>query len=578
MMRSILLIALMAVLSFATPVSEHGKLSVSNGKIVDKNNNPFVLRGMSMFWNKWTEGSKYYNEGTVTTLAGSSWNANVVRVAAGDDNLDKNVNDTKNFMDWTATAGIYVIADWHYHTISNNAESFFTTVASYAKQKNYTHVIYEIFNEPCSGQSTCGQNYSWTQIKDYSEKVIDKIRAQDPDGLIVVGTPSFSSDIGAARANPITGTRAKNILYTLHFYTSDVSHNTFQGSLKTAYCNNFPIFATEWGTSTADGGADNKAPDWPLTNGWMSLVESIGISWANWSYTDKCETASALCGGLSASGKYVQRIMKNRNSGGSITSANGSDNVNLSQQNIDCGSSAGTGEKTGIVKVGTATTDAVNFLSMSGAKDSTILNSAPVLQNTASTFSVGYKLTDIPGPGAYRMRIRYGGAAATVSWQGSGLESGSSELSSSNNVSTWKNSDYIPITVTTNDSETPLNLTFNANGTNNFAFVNIQVSVNPNAPTPSSASTPSSSSEGATPIALPQAVFSNSLNAMQNSVNLQVARDASVKVFDLKGNMARSLKFAQGSYIVSLGDLPKGLYIVKAQFGNQREILRVPVR
>jgi len=105
---------------------------------------------------------------------------------------------------------------------------------------------------------------------------------------------------------------------------------------------------------------------------------------------------------------------------------------------------------------------------------------------------------------------------------------------------------------------------------------------------PSSSSVPSSSSEEApssssssedeTPIVLPQIVHSNSLNAMQNSVNLQVVRNASLKVFDLKGNMVRSLKFTQGSYIVSLGDLPKGLYIVKAQFGSQKEILRIPVR
>ena len=88
----------------------------------------------------------------------------------------------------------------------------------------------------------------------------------------------------------------------------------------------------------------------------------------------------------------------------------------------------------------------------------------------------------------------------------------------------------------------------------------------------------SSSSEDETPIVLPQIVHSNALNSVNNGVNLQVVRDASLKVFDLKGNMVRSLKFTRGSYIVSLADLPKGLYIVKVQFGNQKEILRVPIR
>jgi len=582
MIRSLFLIALMVVLSFATPFSEHGKLSVKDGKIVDKNNNPYVLRGMSLFWNKWDVGSKYYVQSTVTTLAASPWSANVIRVAAGADDLNTNTKDAKNFMDWTASAGIYVIVDWHYHTISNNAESFFNTVASYAKEKNYNHVIYEIFNEPCSGQQTCGQNYSWAQIKSYAENIIGKIRGYDSDGLIVVGTPAFSSDIGAARANPITGDKAKNILYTLHFYTSDASHDTFKASLRGASCSNFPIFATEWGTSQADGGG---TLDWTRTNGWMSLVETLGISWANWSYTDKCESSAALCGGLSESGRYVQTIMNKRNTGGGITSANGSNNVNLTQVTVDCGNAAEKGQKTGIVKVGGAATNAVDFVpsSMSGAKDSTILNSAPVLQGNSSTFSVSYKLTDLSGPGNYKVRLRYGStAAATVSLQGDGIGSASAELASTGGASTWKNSDYIPINITASGSETTLKLTFT--GANSFVFVNILAATDGGTVTPSSSSasdpTPSSSSSAEDPasIDLPKIAFTNSLNAMQNSVNLQVASEASFKVFDLKGNQVRSLKFTQGNHTVSLADLPKGLYIVKAQFGSQKEILRVPIR
>ena len=568
MIRSLFLIALMAVLSFATPFSEHGKLSVKDGKIKDKNGNDFVLRGMSMFWNIYSEGSKYYNQNTVTTLAGSSWNANVIRVAIG----NTSASDATNFMDWTSQAGIYVIVDWHYHnTDLNNAKTFFTTVSQHAKTKGYTHVLYEVFNEPIK--------QSWTEIKSYAETLIDVIRANDPDGIIIVGNPNYSADLASPMDNPIAASKSKNVMYTLHFYTSDANHNVYQGGLKSAFCKKFPVFATEWGTSQADGGG---AQDWALTNGWMSLVETLGISWANWSYTDKCESSAALCGGMSASGKYVQQIMSKRNTGGSITSANGSNNVNLTQVSIDCGNAAVTKEKTGKVTVGGGTTDAVDFVpgSMSGAKDSVILSSLPVLQNNSSNFSVSYKLTSLSGPGNYRIRLRYGAASAvSVSLQGDGVNSASANLASTGGASTWKYSDYIPITVTASGSETQIKLTFSAGSANNFVFVNILAATdgsNPN-PIPSSANVPSSSSP--TPIDyLPQAMFSNSLNAMQNSVNLQVAREASFKVFDLKGNIVRSLKFAQGSHTVQLGDLPKGLYIVKAQFGSQKEILQIPIR
>jgi endoglucanase len=561
-------IVLMAAVSFASPVSDHGKLSVSGAKILDKNNNPFVLRGMSMFWDKWNEGSKFYNQNTINTLAGSSWNANVVRMAASQG--QGSIQNAKNFMDWTATAGIYVIIDWHYHdTQLSEAKTFFADVSKYAKDKNYTHVLYEVFNEPTT--------QTWASIKTYAEAVIDEIRKNDSDGLIIVGNPGYSSDLGSPRADKITGTRAKNLLYTLHFYTSDPTHTTFQVSLKSAWCNDFPVFASEWGTSWANGGCgadkdgsnptNNCTQNWTLTNGWMSLIESLGISWANWSITDKSElAASGSLDNLTASGKYVQQIMKNRNNGDLITSANGSNNVNLTQIDPGCSDgSSGTkpGEKTGIVKVGGSATNAVDFLSISGVQDSVIIELAPVLRNSANTFSVGYKLTDIPGPGAYRIRIRYGSTAATtVSWQGSGLESGSAQIASTGSTSTWKNTDYIPITITANSSESPLNLTFNSNGASNFAFVNIQVSADPNAPTS---------------IDLSQAVLGNSLNAMQNSVNLQVASDASFKVFDLKGNAVRTLKFTQGNHVVSLSDLPRGLYIVKASSASWQRTVKMTV-
>jgi len=110
-----------------------------------------------------------------------------------------------------------------------------------------------------------------------------------------------------------------------------------------------------------------------------------------------------------------------------------------------------------------------------------------------------------------------------------------------------------------------------------------------NAPSSSSAGTgagqsssselSSSSSDANTPIMLSQFVQSNSLTAMQNAVNLQVAgKNAVVQIFDLKGNAIRVLHFAQGNYIVRMADLPKGLYVVKAAFGSEKRVLKTVVR
>jgi len=95
----------------------------------------------------------------------------------------------------------------------------------------------------------------------------------------------------------------------------------------------------------------------------------------------------------------------------------------------------------------------------------------------------------------------------------------------------------------------------------------------------SSSSKGSSSSSDSSPIiSISQYATSNGALAIKNGVNLQVSKNANVEVFGLNGKSVRKHEFSSGSYSLMLGDLPKGLYIVKVQFGNQKEILQVPVR
>jgi hypothetical protein len=90
--------------------------------------------------------------------------------------------------------------------------------------------------------------------------------------------------------------------------------------------------------------------------------------------------------------------------------------------------------------------------------------------------------------------------------------------------------------------------------------------------------TSSSSSDSVSPIILSQAVFSNGLNVMQNAVNLQAAGNATVQIFDLKGNEIRKFSFTKGSYVVSMADLSRGLYLVKASSGSWKQTVTVPIR
>jgi len=94
----------------------------------------------------------------------------------------------------------------------------------------------------------------------------------------------------------------------------------------------------------------------------------------------------------------------------------------------------------------------------------------------------------------------------------------------------------------------------------------------------SSSEEPSSSSGDDTPIILPQLVHNNALSPMRNSVNLQATSNATIQIFDLKGNAVRTLKFKQGNYVVQLADLPRGLYIVKATSESWKQTIKVMVK
>jgi len=69
----------------------------------------------------------------------------------------------------------------------------------------------------------------------------------------------------------------------------------------------------------------------------------------------------------------------------------------------------------------------------------------------------------------------------------------------------------------------------------------------------------------------------NKMQLIKNGVLLHSAKNTYLEIFSLNGKLLRKMNFANGTYSVELSDLPKGLYIVKANFGNSKEVLRIPV-
>lgn len=413
MIRCILmLLVLSSMCLWAAPVDDHGRLSVANGVIVDKNGNPPQLRGMSLFWSQWSSG--FYNQNVINTLASTGstgWGATLVRAAIA----DYDIQTAKNVIDWAIAAGIYVLVDNHSHSAHNElstAKNFFSEISKYVKDKgNPVNVIYELYNEPV--------DCTWEQIKNYAEAVIPVIRANDPNNLILIGTPNYSRGTEAARANPIT--MDNNIGYVLHFYASESGHGSLRTNLLKAHCNAFPVFISEWGNSDASGDGTLVQS---MMDTWVSYMETLKLSWANWSLFNKNETSAALktsagTGGywsddqLSQSGTYVRNIMKKRNAGASLSS------VGLTEATIDCsvldGAQIDEFDHTGNSPF-RLSFQAENYSDSSNVQ--TIIDSSSsaevyryILNTTSSDTWTSYVMTSVPEAGYFRFRIRYGTAS-----------------------------------------------------------------------------------------------------------------------------------------------------------------------
>lgn len=304
----------------ATPVSEHGRLSVKGTNLVDSKGKKFQLKGVSTHGIAWFP--EYVSKASFQSLR-DKWGANTVRLAmytaeyngyctGGSKNKTIQKKKVMEGVKAATDLGMYVIIDWHVLNDRNpnkykkEAIAFFKEMAQ--KYKNQKNVIYEICNEP-------NGNVSWAQVKSYAQDVIKEIRKIDKNAIILVGTPTWSQDVDIAAKSPIKG--YSNIMYTCHFYAA--THKaSYRKKLETAVNAGLPVFVSEFSICEASGnGGVNKTE----ANKWMSLLNKYNISYVAWSLSNKNETCSLLksscnkksgwtANDLSETGKWLVTTMK----------------------------------------------------------------------------------------------------------------------------------------------------------------------------------------------------------------------------------------------------------------------------
>jgi endoglucanase len=344
------------IISSAVKPSEGGALQLIevNGQktLGDASGTPIQLRGMS------THGLQWFPEiinGNAFAALANDWDSNVIRLAmyVGENGYATNPEVIKqrviDGIDFAIANDMYVIVDWHVHApgdpnadVYSGALDFFTEIS--ALYPNNPHIIYELANEPSSnsngGPGITNDEAGWQAVKSYAEPIIDMLRTNGNENIVIVGSPNWSQRPDLAADNPINDA---NTMYTVHFYTgthgpSAVSYpegtpsserGNVMANARYALEHGAAVFSTEWGTSQASG---DGGPYLDEADVWINFLNENNISWVNWSLTNKNETSGAFtpfelgksdatdldpgddqvwsAGELSVSGEYVRARIK----------------------------------------------------------------------------------------------------------------------------------------------------------------------------------------------------------------------------------------------------------------------------
>lgn len=270
-------------------VTYNGTLKVDGTKLVNEKNEQIQLRGISTHGIQWF--GDIYNIDVIKNLK-DTWGINVFRLAMyTDPNSDGYIKNNYlkdnviKLVDEVISLDMYVIIDWHIlsdgnpTTYEKESIEFFDEISK--KYKDVPNVIFEICNEP-------NGKVKWdNDVLPYAEKVIEVIRKNSPNALIIVGIPDWCRELTPVSKNPL---EFNNIMYAVHFYAGS-NGQELRNKMDDFLNAGLPIFVSECGItdSTGDGTIyKDKFKEW------INYLNDKNISWLFWSLSNKNESSSLL--------------------------------------------------------------------------------------------------------------------------------------------------------------------------------------------------------------------------------------------------------------------------------------------
>jgi endoglucanase len=292
-----------------TPIPQLPLLQTRANQFVDEEEIPVVLHGIAIVDPILLESGQNqslgrWEEEIFQTL--HAWGADVVRLPVHPPNyrqagVDHSLQVLDQAVEWAAENDLYVIIDFHglgfppdgtyasewAATDVDEIIDFWQTISEHFTGNNVV-AFYEIFNEPGRETSGLANLDDWRTWKAFCEQVIEVIRENDPDTIILIGALNFGNNLYPVWQDPID---APNIGYTCHPYPGQsrwIDWETAFGRVAEDY----PVFLTEFGFEVSQFSAEfiretSFAGPGRYRDALMAYTEELGIGWVAWVFSDQ---------------------------------------------------------------------------------------------------------------------------------------------------------------------------------------------------------------------------------------------------------------------------------------------------
>lgn len=279
-------------------VDKYGELKIDGAKILNSEDEPVILKGMSSYGIEKCEG--FFTPEIVKTLA-EDWGCDILRISlTGYKESDGYLKAPEKYFDMVCEIcnmcidqGIYVLVDWNVAYTEDSDENeevavdFFSRLSAiYSDSPN---VLYEVNNNAFMLDEDESASAEWSDdIKPFAKAVVGAIRENDPDTIIIVGTPKQCTCVDTAADSELD---YDNIAYACRFFAGthgEEYRETIESVIEDDVC----VFINEWAmcTDTFTGGIL-----YVESQEWMEFLSENQISWCNYAIgNDTYDDANAL--------------------------------------------------------------------------------------------------------------------------------------------------------------------------------------------------------------------------------------------------------------------------------------------